>query len=148
MKKFFITLALFLSIFSVTALASEPNVKVSTKVMNAFKTDFSEATDVEWAQVENMFQAKFAMEGQQYAAYYDADGTMLVVARFLMPTKLPNGLRTSLEEIAKDGLIAYVFELTDEDGVHFYATIQKGEKKEMVQSSGNKKWIPYTKVKI
>ena len=146
MKKFLLTLTLICSLFTVTALAND--VKVTSQVLSAFKTSFNDAKNVKWAEVKGLYQAQFTMDDEQYSAYFDAEGKMLVVARFITPNQLPYGLKTTLKEEAGDNTISFVFELTDDEGTHFYATIQKGDKKEMLQSSGSRKWVAYNKVKI
>ena len=146
MKKFLLTLTLFCSLFTATAFAND--VKVSTHVLSAFKSTFVDAQNVQWSLVKNMYQAQFTMDDEQYSAYFDNDGKMLVLARFITVSQLPHGLKASLKAQVGDDVISYLFELTDDEGTHYYATIQKGEKKEMLQSNGSKKWSPYTKVKI
>jgi hypothetical protein len=145
MKKFLFALTLFCSVFAATAMASD--IKVSGRVLTAFNASFREAEKVEWSFDKNMYQAKFIMDEQQYTAYFDTDGKILVVARFIAVNQLPSGLKKSLNSIAGDDVISFVFELSDEEGVHFYATVQRGEKKEMLRSVNSKKWEPYTKVK-
>lgn len=146
MKKFLVALTLFCTVFTATALASD--IKVTNKVLSAFNVTFSQAENVEWTMVKNIYQAKFIMNEQQYSAYFDEEGKMLVLARFIAPNQLPTGLKNSLKEQAGDDVISFVFELNDENGTHYYATLQRGEKKEMLQSVGSKKWAPYTKVKM
>lgn len=146
MKKFLFTLTLFCSLFTATALANE--VKVNPQVMGTFNTTFSNAENVKWALVKNLYQAQFTIDNEQYSAYFDNEGKMLVLARFITPNQLPASLKLSLNNEAQDGVISFVFELTDEEGTHYYATIQKGDKKEMLRSSGSKNWSPYNKAKI
>ena len=146
MKKLFIALTIALSVLTMSASAAD--VKVSAKVLAAFESNFKKASDVKWAQVRDLYQADFKMEDQKYSAYFNAEGQMVVVARFITEEQLPHFLKSSLKEQAGEGHISYVFELSDEEGVHYYATIEKGDKKQMVQSMGTRKWVPYKKVKI
>ena len=146
MKKFLFAFTLFCSLFAATAMASD--IKVSSRVLTSFKSSFKEAQNVEWSFTKSMYQAKFTMEDQQYTAYFDTDGKMLVVARFIAVNQLPSGLQKSLNEMAGDDVISYVFELSDDEGVHFYATLERGDKKEIVRSIGSKKWEPYSKPKM
>jgi opacity protein-like surface antigen len=146
MKKLLIALTIACSVLTMSAAATE--VKVSAKVLQAFKNNFNSANSVTWQQVDDLFQADFKLDDQKYSAYFNADGEMVVVARFITLEQLPHLLKSSLLEEAQDGQVSYVFELSDNEGVHFYATIQKGEKKEMVRSMGAKKWAPYKKLKI
>ena len=146
MKKFLLTLTLFCTVFAATAFASD--IKVSTRVLNAFNASFNDAQKVEWSFANNMYQAKFVMDEEQYTAYFNTDGEMLVVARFIAVHQLPSGLKKSLNELAGNDVISFVFELSDNEGVHFYATVERAGKKEMVRSASSKKWEPYNKVKI
>lgn len=146
MKKLFIALTILCSVFTMAAVANE--VKVTPKVQAAFESTFNKASNVKWAKVKNLYQADFTIEDQKFSAYFNVDGDMVVVARFITTAQLPFGLKQSLKEKASEHEVAYLFELSDEEGVHYYATIQKGDKKEMLQSQGSKKWMPYKKVKI
>ncbi|MGV3657872.1 MAG: hypothetical protein ACO1NX_07950 [Chitinophagaceae bacterium] len=146
MKKFLIALTIACSVFTMSAIASD--VKVSAKVLAAFENTFHKATDVKWTQVKSLYQASFEMEDESYAAYFDVDGNMVVVARFITADQLPKQLEKSLKEEVAGGQVSYLFELTDEEGTHYYATIEKEGKKSMLQSMGIKKWVPYNKVKI
>lgn len=146
MKKFFFAFTLICSLLATTAMASD--IKVSSRVLNSFNASFREAQKVEWSYNKNMYQAKFTMDEQQYTAYFDTDGEMLVVARFIAVSQLPSGLKKSLNELAGDDVISFVFELSDDEGVHFYATLERGDKKELVRSIGSKKWEPYSKPKM
>ena len=145
MKKFLLAFTLFCTLFASTAMASD--IKVSSRVLTSFNTAFRDAEKVEWSFDKNMYQAKFVMDEQQYTAYYDTDGNMLVLARFVAVNQLPSGLKKSLNELAGNDIISFAFELTDEEGVHFYATIERGEKKEMFRSISSKKWETYNKLK-
>jgi len=146
MKKLLFALTIACSVFTMTAFASD--VKVSAKVLAAFEHAFEKASNVKWAQVRDLYQADFKIEDQKYSAYFDADGQMIVVARFVTEEQLPHFLKSSLQQQAGDGKVAYVFELSDDEGVHYYATIEKGDKKQMLQSMGSKKWVPYNKIKL
>lgn len=146
MKKFLFTLTLICSLFTMTALAND--VKVNSRVLQSFETSFSNAENVQWSLVKGLYQAQFIMDEEQFSAYFDNEGKMLVLARFITPNQLPHGLKASLKAINGNDVISFLFELSDEEGTHYYATIQKGEKKEMLQSNGSKKWSPYTKVKM
>lgn len=145
MKKFLLALTLFCSVFAATAFASD--IKVSSRVLTSFNSSFRDAEKVEWSFDNNMYQAKFIQDEQQFTAYFDTDGKMLVVARFVAVNQLPSGLKKSLNEMAGDDIISFVFELTDEEGVHFYATLERDGKKEMFRSISSKKWETYNKLK-
>jgi hypothetical protein len=127
MKKFLIALTLICTVFTVSAFASE--IKVTSKVLSAFNASFDNAENVKWAYVKDMYQAQFTMDNEQYSAYFDIDGSLVVVARFITEAQLPQSLKRSLKEEAADQLISYMFELTDSDGVHYYATLEKEGKK-------------------
>ncbi len=146
MKKFLIALTIACSVFTMSAIASD--VKVSAKVLASFENTFHQASDVKWTQVKNLYQASFQMEEESYSAYFDVDGNMVVVARFITADQLPKQLKSSLKEQTAEGHVSYLFELTDKEGTHYYATIEKDGNKSMLQSMGIKKWVPYNKVKI
>jgi hypothetical protein len=146
MKKFLIALTLICTVFTVSAFASD--VKVTSRVLSAFNASFNNAQNVKWAHVKDMYQAQFTIDDEQYSAYFDIDGSLVVVARFITDAQLPQALKRSLQTEAEGQVISYLFELTDSEGVHYYATLDKEGKKTMLKSAGTKRWIPYNKVKI
>ncbi|MEO5946851.1 MAG: hypothetical protein ABIP79_08545, partial [Chitinophagaceae bacterium] len=92
MKKLIIMLAIAIS--TLTAFAGEENV--NQKVLDAFKTEFSTATDVQWTIGVNYYMATFNYHEKYVFAYFNEDGTLFGITRHIIQGNLPINLQQSL----------------------------------------------------
>ena len=70
---------LAIAISTVNAFAGEE--KVNQKVLEAFKTEFSTATDVQWSVGANYYMATFNYNEKYVFAYFSEDGELLGITR-------------------------------------------------------------------
>ena len=144
MKKIFFILG-FLMIVGVCG--AYPSEKVSPKVLASFKSEFSNAENVEWETGANYFRAAFSMNGQRVFAFYSAGGELISIARYISSLQLPINLFTSLKNDYSKYWISDLFELSNGDGVHYYVTLETADTKVTMQSSNGASWITYSKSK-
>lgn len=142
MKKIVVTLAIAIS--SLGAFASEGTV--AKKVLDAFQSEFITAKEVEWTTGENYYQARFLYNDRYVHAYYDMDGELLGMSRYLSPLDLPLGLQNNLKKNYAGYWISDLFEVVRGEDTHYYVTIENGDSRIVLQSSGNS-WNSYKKVK-
>ena len=90
-----LTLAIAVSTFS--AFASDENV--NQKVLNAFKKEFNTAREVEWTTGSNYYKATFVYNEKHVFAYYNENGELLGLTRYLSPVDLPMNLQKNLKKI-------------------------------------------------
>ena len=76
-----------------------PSEKVSQKVLTSFKTEFTNAQNVEWETGNNYFRASFTMNEQRIFAYYNVDGQLLSIARYISSIQLPVNLYADLKNL-------------------------------------------------
>lgn len=143
MKKMILTLAIAVSTFS--AFAGEDDV--NPKVLNAFKTEFSTADDVKWTTGSNYFEAKFIYKGKYLFAYYDIDGLLLGVTRYISPVDLPLSLQKSLSEHSNDYWISDLMEVAKNNETIYYVTLENSDTKMILKSTDTYGWSFYKKVK-
>jgi hypothetical protein len=142
MKKIITTLAIALS--SLGVFANETNV--SQKVLDAFKSEFSNATEVEWSVGQDYYKATFNYNGKYVFAYYDESGELLGMARNLSPVDLPIALQANLKKNYEGFWVSDLFEAVKGDDTSYYITLENADTKLVLQSSENN-WRQFTKTK-
>lgn len=140
MKKMIIAAAMFVSL---SAFANEG--KVSPKVLNAFNTEFTSAQEVEWTATGDYFRASFDMNGVKVAAYYNTDGELMGLTRNISSAQLPVSLQASLKKNYSGYWISDLFEVANNNGTSYYATLENGDKKVVMKSSNGNDWSTYKK---
>ena len=143
MKKMIITLAVALS--TMFAFAGEENV--SRKVLDAFNTEFSTAQQVEWTAGDNFFKASFIFNNKHVSAFYNTDGDLIGVTRYMSSMDLPINLQISLKKNYADYWISDLFEVAKNDNTFYYITLENADTRIILKSSGGINWETYKKTK-
>ena len=143
MKKIILTLVIAFS--SVFAFASEVS-NVNQKVLDAFKTEFATATEVEWSIGVDYFKATFNYNGKYVYAYYNEDGEMLGMARNMSPLDLPLALQNNLKKSYEGFWVSDLFEAVKNDNTNYYVTLENADTKLVLKSTGNS-WNVYSKTR-
>ena len=142
MKKIIVTLAIALSTLS--SFAGE--VKVSSKVLDAFQTEFATATDVNWTEGNNFYKASFVFNGQHVAAFYSTEGELLGTTRNISSLDLPINLQASLKKGYGSYWIADLFEVSNSEGTGYYITLENADSKVVLKSTNSDAtWRVYQK---
>lgn len=143
MKKMILTLAIAVSTLS--AFAGEENV--NPKALDAFKTEFNAAKDVKWTVGQNYYKATFVYNEKHVFAYYNENGELLGLTRYLSPNDLPIGLQTNLKKNYEAYWISDLFEVTKNDGTAYYLTLENADTKIVLKSNAGSSWYVYNKLK-
>ncbi len=85
MKKMIMTLAIAVSTLSVFA----GEELVNAKVLDAFRKEFKTAKEVEWEAADNYYKATFSYNDKYVFAYYNYDGELLGLTRYISSVDLP-----------------------------------------------------------
>ena len=141
MKKMIMTLAIAFG--SLAAFAGEENV--NPKVLNAFKTEFNTAKEVEWTAGSDFFKAAFTYYGKHVFAYYNQDGELLGLTRYISPVDLPLNLQTALKNKYANYWVSDLFEVAKDEGTSYYLTLENADTKIVVRASGDNGWVPFKK---
>ena len=144
MKPLLIILTLLAVNFAQPAFAGEGDIRPS--VLKSFQSTFSAAKAVEWTATDNLYKARFELNGQVVSAYYNNSGAMLAVTRNITTHQLPLSLQTSLKKEFNSFWVSDLFELNNDEGTTYYATLETAETK-VVLFSNNKDWSVYSKTK-
>jgi hypothetical protein len=124
-----------------------PSERVSPKVLSSFKSEFSNATDVQWETGNNYFRATFSMNDQRVFAYYSIEGELISVARYISSVQLPVNLFANLKNDYNKYWISDLFEVSNSEGVHYYVTLENADTKLVMKSSNGGSWVTYSKSK-
>jgi hypothetical protein len=143
MKKMILTLAIGISSFA--AFAREENV--SKKVLDAFTTEFTTAKEVEWTAGTDFYKASFIYNEKHVFAYYDLDGGLLGLTRYISPVDLPLTLQISLKKNANGFWISDLFEAAKNATTSYYITLENADTKKVLRSIGGSDWEVFKTVK-
>ena len=145
MKPLLILFTLVTFLFSQPLLANERDVTPS--VLKSFQTTFSDAKDVEWIVGETLYKARFELNGQVVMAYYNTQGSLLAITRNITSHQLPLALQTALKKGHESLWITELFEMSNDQGTVYYATLENAENKVVLKSSATSGWNVYSKDK-
>jgi hypothetical protein len=142
MKKMILTLAIAVSTLS--AFANDENV--NEKVLDAFKTEFTTATEVKWSVGNDYYKATFNYNGKYVFAFYSEDGELLGLSRYLSPVDLPIALQNNLAKNYEGYWVSDLFETAKNNTTNYYITLENADTKIVLKSSGNS-WEVHNKIK-
>jgi hypothetical protein len=143
MKKMILILAISISTASV--FASEKNV--NQKVLNAFNTEFATAANVEWTVGDNYYKASFTYNEKYVFAYFNEEGELLGITRYISPVNLPLNLQTNLKKNYNDYWISDLFEVAKNSGTAYYITLENADTKMVLKSADGNNWSVHNKEK-
>lgn len=148
MKKIIIMLAITIS--AVSAFAGKPtagDLNVNQKILDAFKTEFSTATNVEWTAGENYYMATFTYNDKYVFAYFNEEAELLGVTRHISSGNLPINLQTSLKKNYDNYWISDLMEVAKYNNTYYYITLENADTKLVLKSSGGSNWSVHNKIR-
>jgi hypothetical protein len=142
MKK--MILALGLTLCMSFAFAGEENV--TPTVLNSFNNEFSTAKEVEWTVGSDYYKAAFTFNGNHVFAFYNKDGELLGLTRYISSLDLPINLQKDLKKDYSSYWITDLFEVANSEGTNYYITLESAEKKIVLRSAGGNNWTTFKKI--
>ncbi|MBK5273051.1 MAG: hypothetical protein JJE22_18785 [Bacteroidia bacterium] len=143
MKKMILTLAIIIS--TISAFAGDENV--NSKVLNAFTTDFQTAKEIEWTTASDYYMATFVYNDKHLFAYYDREGGLIGLTRYLGPSDLPMNLQMNLKKNYSGYWISDLFEVAKNNVTSYYVTLENSESKIVLKSFDSNNWDVFKKIK-
>ncbi len=135
-------------VVSLGAVNANPgSEEVDARVLGAFKKEFATAKDITWTLAVNYYQASFVYNEQHITAYYNTEGELLGVARFIRPVDLPLALQADLKKNYQPYWISNLFEAATSEGTTYYITIEDADQSIVLKSDNARDWDQYKKVK-
>lgn len=139
MKKYFLSAAFAMLLGASTLIASEISA-VDPQVLSAFKTQFENATEVEWTTGSNYYKADFSYNNNYVSAYYNTEGELIATVRNIASVNLPIMLQTSLKNNYEGYWISDLYELTKDEGITYIITLENADQKMVLKSAGGYEW--------
>lgn len=137
MRKATLVLAMAFTLISSIASANE---NVRQDVLNAFKSEFSTATEVKWTIGETYYQAAFTMNNQKLFAFYNSEGEFLALTRYISSLQLPLNLNTSLKKYFTNQWVTDLFEVVNSEGTKYYVTLEDADTKIILNTGISNNW--------
>ncbi len=141
MKKIIVTLAVALS--TMCSFAGE--VKVSSRVLDAFNSNFASAKEVSWTATNSYYKASFVFNDQYVFAFYGTDGELMGLTRYISSVDLPITLQAGLKKDYSNYWITDLFEVSNNEGTGYYITLENADSKVVLKSTGGENWKTYQK---
>ncbi|HEV7621251.1 MAG TPA: hypothetical protein VGO09_05940 [Flavisolibacter sp.] len=141
MKRLFFLFVIFFSLLSFTGFAKDSNI--SNRAIESFNSSFKGATEVSWTVINDYYKASFNLHGQYVAAFYDQDGILVAVSKNISSTQLPITLQAQIKSNYENFWISDLFEVNNEQGTIYYATIESAQSKIVLKSISNFEWETY-----
>lgn len=138
-------LAIAVLVTSLSSFASEENV--NAKVLSAFKNDFNTAKEVEWSAGRNYYKAAFIYNDRHVFAYYNQDGELLGLSRYISPDDLPLSLQADLKKSYNKYWISDLFEASKSSGTSYYITLENADTKIILRASADSDWSLHEKIR-
>lgn len=143
MKKMILTLAIAIS--SLAVFAGEADV--NKKVLEAFKTEFATAKEVKWVIGSDHYTASFVYNDKYVFAFYNQDGELLGLTRYMSTTELPLNLQMDLKKNMNGHWVSDLFEVAKNGTTSYYITLENADTKIVLRSTGGSDWVEYKSVK-
>lgn len=127
MKKFFVSLLMLISVYSY-AITPGSGEKVSPLLQAALEKEFTGAQYVVWQSIKEhqIYHAKFIYNNERVNAFFEPDGSLLAIGRYIPPATLPLTIIKSINnkygdfqlkdaiEYSRAGETSYVLALENE----------------------------------
>lgn len=119
---------------SMASFASVDPVK--GKVLESFRTEFSEAKNVQWKSLEDagLYQATFQYRNTELSAFYDEAGELVATARYVSRENLPIMVTKAIRETYPEHVVRNVIEHISNGSTTYHVTLH-GEKSSMIVSA-------------
>lgn len=143
MKKIILLLAITISALSAFAIDST----IDHRILKAFEQEFSTAKDVTWSRGTDYYKAEFTFNGICVNAFYNKDGELMGLTRYITSLDLPLKLQANLKKSHSGFWIKDLFEVTMSESTAYYITLEDADNIVVMKASADGDWSIYKKVK-
>jgi hypothetical protein len=138
MKKMRLMIGLIAITLGSTAFAGE--IGIDKRVQKAFEREFAGALNVKWSTFENYIKVDFSLNDVPLIACYNPQGEKLAVIRNIQFSLLPLVLQFNKEKHYKDYWISQLFEMANEEGTHYFLTLENADETIRLVSHETNDW--------
>jgi hypothetical protein len=143
-KKLAVIAALLLTIGISSSFAS-PNDELNREIKASFQKDFKKAQLMDFEVKAKFTKITFKMDDMILFAFYSGNGDLIAVTRNIRSSQLPIQLQMRLKNDFGSYWITELFELSDNDGNHYYVSLESADAKVILRSDGSSTWEVYQK---
>jgi hypothetical protein len=147
MKKKILLLSIALMSLTVFSFANATPSSVSKSVVTSFNRQFSNAINVQWESTENYVKAQFSVNDMVLSAYFNSNGELIAITRYISPNQLPLELQSSLKKMVANSWVSDLFEIQTETGTSYYVTTENANQVVILKSEGTNGWQLFQKEK-
>ena len=120
---------------------------ISKSVVTSFNRQFSNASNVQWESTENYVKAQFSVNDVILSAYFNRNGELIAITRYISPNQLPIELQSSLNKMVVNNWVSDLFEIQTESGTSYYVTTENANQVVVLKSEGTNGWQLFQKEK-
>ena len=138
MKKSFVIITILCTIWSTSSYAQS---KTPSSVLSSFQESFRNAGDATWSNVKELYRVDFNLDEQKISAFFNADGDLIASSRNVTLLQIPMSLKSDLKKQFNDYEVSSIYEVDNEDGIIYYATIKNDKNALMLKSTSSGDWV-------
>ena len=138
-------MTLAIAVSTLSAFAGEE--AVAPKVLDAFKNEFNTAREVEWTVGNEYYMATFTYNDKHVFAYYNTEGELLGLTRYISQDLLPMKLQNSLKRNYGNYWVSDLFEVAKDGETSYYVTLENADTKIVLKALAGSEWNAYKKVR-
>jgi hypothetical protein len=127
--------------------AKDAPATIGKNVISSFNIEFANASNVQWESNTNFVKAQFTINEMVLSAYFNRNGELIAVTRFISPSQLPLELLSSLKKTSANYWVSDLFEIQTESGTSYYVTLENADQKIVLKSEGISGWQTFQKEK-
>ncbi|HZF66385.1 MAG TPA: hypothetical protein VEY32_06115 [Flavisolibacter sp.] len=142
MKLLLIFLTVLSSFTTKSSLANDG--PVNNAVLQVFQNSFAGAKEVYWTVGRDYYKADFQLNGQYVSAFISREEKLVAITKHISSTQLPFVLQAELKKSHANAWISELFEISNEEGIAYYVTLETADSQTVLKSSGNY-WNLYSK---
>jgi hypothetical protein len=145
MKNLLLSTLLLVSITTGAFATGESNI--SYFILNTFKHDFRDATNVNWIARADYSKASFLYKNQKMEVFYNSAGQRLAVSKSIQLDELPVGAKRAFAKKFEGYTVkeAILYEGTDEES--YYVSAENDKEKVIIKIGQNEQLTFFQKTK-
>ncbi len=122
------TLLQFTAVLVLLALimVNAQTVITPPSVSDAFRKEFGAARNVQWSASHEIYQSRFELGDQQFIAYFNQKGTLLLTAHRVELSQAPAAVRNSIAQLEYQfdaSSPTEMYEVTEVGGTEYYINV-------------------------
>jgi hypothetical protein len=135
----------FVLLTSISSAFANGKEEVNDRIIKSFEKEFAGAQNVQWATTKDFVKVTFTLNEQVVYAFYEQNGNLLGVTRNIVSSQLPINLLTDLKKNYSTHWITDLFEMASNNDNVYYVTLENGDQKLVLKSSGTAGWEVFKK---